>query len=43
MSKNSPKQRLLQLREWLKSNKTTTNSSEPTKKFSKSDYYKKSR
>ena len=41
MSKNSNKQRLIQLKEWMESRgKSITKSSTPVKKFSKADYYK---
>lgn len=42
MSKNSPKQRITQLKEWLKTRGTSTEatSKSPTK-FSKADHYKK--
>lgn len=48
MSKNSPKQRLEQLKDWLKwreANGGTSfrNAKAPKKKFSKADYYKKTR
>ena len=48
MSKNSPKQRLEQLKDWLKwreANGGTSfrDSKPPKKKFSKADYYKKTR
>ena len=48
MSKNSPKQRLEQLKDWLKwreANGGTSfrNSKPPKNKFSKADYYKKTR
>ena len=48
MSKNSPKQRLEQLKDWLAWKKANGGASflkskAPKKRFSKSDYYKKTR
>lgn len=48
MSKTSAKQRLVQLKEWLATRKTSTGSSpkgtgKPKQKFSKADFYKKTR
>jgi hypothetical protein len=42
MSKMSPKQRYTQLREWLSTRNTTSSKGTKTK-FSKADYYKKTR
>jgi hypothetical protein len=42
MSKNSAKQNLTQLKEWLKTRGTSTeDTSKSPRKFSKSDHYKK--
>ena len=43
MSKSSTKQKVTQLREWLKTIKAGDNSSKKPRKFSKSDHYKKTR
>ena len=44
MSKSSSKQKVIQLREWLKTIKPEKTSNESSKsKFSKSDHYKKTR
>ena len=41
MSKNSPKQRLKQLKEWLKTRNTVGNDTSKPRKFSKANHYKK--
>ena len=41
MSKNSPKQRLKQLKEWLKARNTGGNDTKNPRKFSKANLYKK--
>jgi len=41
MSKNSPKQRLTQLKLWLEARGTGGNSTKKQRKFSKADHYKK--
>ena len=41
MSKNSPKQRLTQLKEWLSTRRTGETSTKKQHKFSKADHYKK--
>lgn len=41
MSKNSPKQRLKQLKEWLKTRNTGGNDTGKPRKFSKANHYKK--
>ena len=41
MSKNSPKQRLKQLKEWLKTRNTGGNDTKKPRKFSKANHYKK--
>ena len=44
MSKNSSKQLVTQLKEWLSTRKTTSTPSSSSKKtFSKADHYKKTR
>ena len=46
MSKNSPKQNVEQLKDWLawrKASNSFNSSANATKKFSKSDHYKKTR
>lgn len=41
MSKSTPKQRYTQLKEWLSTRTTGGNDTKKTRKFSKSDHYKK--
>jgi len=41
MSKNSAKQRITQLKEWLATRSTGSNDSKKERKFSKADHYKK--
>lgn len=41
MSKNSSKQRLTQLKEWLATRSTGESSTKKQRKFSKADHYKK--
>tara|TARA_B100001113_G_C20856325_1_gene511914 strand:+ start:220 stop:378 length:159 start_codon:yes stop_codon:yes gene_type:complete len=41
MSKNSPKQRYVQLKEWLATRGSGGNTTKKERKFSKSDHYKK--
>ena len=41
MSKSSSKQKITQLKEWLKTIKGNDNSSKKPRKFSKADHYKK--
>ena len=41
MSKNSPKQRLKQLKEWVKARNTGGNDTKKPRKFSKANHYKK--
>lgn len=43
MSKNTAKQRYVQLMTWLETRKTGGTSAKKPRKFSKSDYYKKTR
>lgn len=43
MSKTTSKQKYVQLMEWLSVFKKGDNSSKKTRKFSKADYYKKTR
>ena len=40
MSKNSAKQRITQLKEWLATRSTGSNDSKKERKFSKADHYK---
>jgi len=41
MSKSSTKQKVTQLKEWLKTMKTTETASKKSNKFSKADHYNK--
>lgn len=41
MSKNTAKQRYIQLKEWLATRNTGGNTTKKQRKFSKSDHYKK--
>ncbi len=41
MSKNSAKQRITQLKEWLKARNTGGNGTKKSQKFSKANHYKK--
>lgn len=43
MSKNSPKQAVIQLKAWLETRKTSNPNIKEGKKFSKSEHYKKTR
>lgn len=41
MSKNSSRQRLIQLKEWIESRASGGNNTKKPRKFSKADHYKK--
>jgi hypothetical protein len=41
MSRTSPKQRYIQLKEWLATRTTVSNDSKKPRRFSKSDHYNK--